>query len=157
MLQLLGEYECRLDAKGRMRLPSGLLSQLGMEGEGEKRPFVLNRGFDNCLMLYPEDVWEEISREVNALNQYDQKNREFVRYFYRGAQRVSLDGADRILVNKRLLDYAGIDKDVILSAVNNRIEVWAQDKYDSLLDEEPSDFSGLAQQVLGDNNPGKVV
>jgi len=151
MAQLLGEYECKIDPKSRMRLPTGLISQLG-----EERPaFVINRGFENCLILYPEKVWEEISKEVNALNQYDKRNREFVRYFYRGAQRLELDGADRVLIAKRLLEYAGIDKDVILVAVNDRIEVWAKDKYDRMLDEEPDDFSDLAQVVLGDKNGDK--
>lgn len=154
MLQLLGEYECKIDTKGRMRLPSNLIHQLNAE-EGAQLVFVVNRGFENCLMLYPEQVWDEITKEVNALNQYDKRNREFVRYFYRGAQRLPMDGADRILLPKRLLEYAGIDKDIILSAVNNRIEVWAQDKYDQMLDEEPKDFSGLAQDVLGDNGTNK--
>lgn len=150
MQQLLGEYECKIDAKGRMRLPTGLINQL----EGEELNFVINRGFENCLMLYPEKVWDAITEEVNGLNQYDKRNRDFVRYFYRGAQKVSLDGADRILVSKRLLEYAGIDKDVILAAVNDRIEVWAKDKYDLMLDEEPMDFSDLAQVVLGNQKDG---
>lgn len=150
MAQLLGEYECKIDPKSRMRLPSGLISQLGEE----KPAFVVNRGFENCLMLYPEKVWEEITQEVNALNQYDRRNREFVRYFYRGAQRLELDGADRVLLPKRLLEYAGIEHDVILVAVNDRIEMWAKDKYDQMLDAEPEDFSDLAQVVLGDKNGG---
>jgi MraZ protein len=148
MPQLLGEYECKVDAKGRMRLPSGLIHQL----EEESPAFVVNRGFENCLMLYPEKVWDEITEEVNGLNQYDKRNREFVRYFYRGAQKLALDSADRILVPKRLLEYAGIEKEVILAAVNDRVEVWAKDKYDEMLDEEPMDFSGLAQVVLGNKN-----
>jgi MraZ protein len=150
MTQLLGEYECKIDPKSRMRLPSGLISQLAEE----KPAFVVNRGFENCLMLYPEKVWEEITQEVNALNQYDRRNREFVRYFYRGAQRLELDGADRVLLPKRLLEYAGIEHDVILVAVNDRIEMWAKDKYDQMLDAEPEDFSDLAQAVLGDKNGG---
>ena len=149
-MQLLGEYECKIDPKSRMRLPSGLISQLGEE----KPAFVINRGFENCLILYPEQVWEEISKEVNALNQYDKRNRDFVRYFYRGAQRLELDAADRLLISKRLLEYAGIDKDVILVAVNDRIEVWATEKYDRMLEAEPDDFSDLAQSVLGDKTGG---
>ncbi|MBK7408247.1 MAG: division/cell wall cluster transcriptional repressor MraZ [Saprospirales bacterium] len=149
-MQLLGEYECKIDPKSRMRLPSGLIGQLGEE----KPAFVINRGFENCLILYPEKVWEEISKEVNGLNQYDKRNRDFVRYFYRGAQRLELDAADRILLSKRLLEYAGIDKDVILVAVNDRIEVWATEKYDLMLDDEPDDFSGLAQEVLGNKTGG---
>lgn len=149
--QLLGEYECKIDAKGRMRMPSGLIGQLG---EGEKHGFVINRGFEKCLMLYPEAVWDQISEEVNALNLYNKKNRDFVRYFYRGAQELLMDSADRILIPKRLLEYAGIDKDLILSAYNGRIEIWAKDEYDSMLDQEPTDFSDLADDVLGklDNN-----
>jgi MraZ protein len=144
--QLLGEYECKIDAKGRMRLPSGLIGQLG---EKEQYEFVINRGFEKCLMLYPVEVWDKISEEVNQLNLYNKKNRDFVRYFYRGANKVMMDSADRLLVTKRLLEYAGIEKDVILSAYNDRIEIWAKDQYDMLLDDEPMDFSDLADDVLG--------
>ncbi|MBL7793029.1 MAG: division/cell wall cluster transcriptional repressor MraZ [Saprospiraceae bacterium] len=144
--QLLGEYECKLDPKGRLRLPSGLIARLG---EAKQQRFVINRGFEKCLMLYPEAIWQSISLEVNQLNIYNKKNRDFVRYFYRGAQELEMDGADRILIPKRLLEYAGIDKDIILSAYNGRIEIWSQEEYDRLLAEEPSDFSDLAEDVLG--------
>ena len=146
MYQLLGEYECRIDAKGRMRLPSGLIGQLG---ELDQYTFVVNRGFEQCLMLYPVDVWDEISKEINALNMYNKKNREFVRYFYRGAHKVVMDSADRILLTKRLLEYADVEREVILSAYNDRIEIWSKDIYDAMLDDEPMDFSDLAQEVLG--------
>lgn len=144
--QLLGEYDCKLDAKGRMRLPSGLIAQLG---EGEKHKFVINRGFEKCLMLYPEAVWNKISAEVDQLNLYNKKNRDFVRYFYRGAQELAMDSADRILLPKRLLEYAEIEKEVVLSAYNGRIEIWTKPEYDNLLDDEPVDFSDLADEVLG--------
>lgn len=146
MQQLLGEYDCKIDAKGRMRLPSGLIGQLG---EGTNLNFVINRGFEKCLMLYPEPVWEKITTEINQLNLYNKKNRDFVRYFYRGAHKVAMDSADRILITKRLLEYAAIEKDLILSAYNDRIEIWAKDQYDSMLDDEPDDFSDLAEDVLG--------
>ncbi len=146
MQQLLGEYECAIDAKGRMRLPSALIAQLG---EGEVCNFVINRGLEQCLTLYPEAVWNKISEEVNSLNLYNKKNRDFVRYFYRGAHRVAIDNADRILIAKRLLEYAEIDKNVILSAYNDRVEIWATEKYDELMQEEPDDFSDLAEEVLG--------
>ena len=144
--QLLGEYDCKLDAKGRMRLPSGLIAQLG---EDDKLKFVINRGFEKCLMLYPEAVWNKISAEVDQLNLYNKKNRDFVRYFYRGAQELQMDSADRILLPKRLMEYAGIDKEVVLSAYNGRIEIWTKEEYDNLLDDEPADFSDLADEVLG--------
>lgn len=138
-----------MDAKGRMRMPSGLISQLGEEGS---HTFVINRGFEKCLMLYPFEVWNRITAEINQLNLYNKKNRDFVRYFYRGAQEVTMDSADRILINKRLAEYAGIEKDVILMAYNDRIEMWAKKEYDRLLDDEPEDFSDLAEDVLGNIN-----
>lgn len=149
MQQLLGEYECKIDPKGRLRMPTDLVSQLG---EGQAHTFVVNRGFEKCLMLYPEPVWERITTEINQLNQYNKKNRDFVRYFYRGAQKLEMDSADRVLITKRLLEYAEIDKDVILSAYNDRIEMWAKEEYDRLLEEEPDDFSDLAEEVLGKIN-----
>ncbi|MCI5080061.1 MAG: division/cell wall cluster transcriptional repressor MraZ [Saprospiraceae bacterium] len=155
-MQLLGEYDCKIDAKGRMRMPSGLISQLGAKEESEESvTLVINRGFEKCLMVYPETVWDKITAEINQLNLYNKKNRDFVRYFYRGAQKVSLDSADRVLVTKRLLEYAGIEKDVILSAYHDRIEMWAKDQYDQMLDDEPDDFSDLAEDVLGKINLGE--
>lgn len=150
MQQLLGEYECKIDPKGRMRLPSDLIGQLGEDA----KTFVVNRGFEKCLMLYPEKVWESITNEINQLNLYNKKNRDFVRYFYRGAQKIATDSADRILITKRLMEYAGVDKEVILSAYNDRIEIWAKDQYDQMLDDEPDDFSDLAEEVLGKINGG---
>ncbi|MFZ1257168.1 MAG: division/cell wall cluster transcriptional repressor MraZ, partial [Saprospiraceae bacterium] len=110
MYNLTGEYEVRLDDKNRLRLPSGLSSQLG---EGALK-LVVNRGFEKCLLLYPESVWVEKTKEVNQLNQYIRKNREFVRYFYRGATQLVSDASGRILIPKLLQEHAGIVHDVVL-------------------------------------------
>jgi MraZ protein len=77
MPQLLGEYECKLDAKGRMRMPAQLIKQLS---EGEEHLFVVNRGFEKHLMLYPKNVWDRISAEINQLSVYNRKNLAFIRY-----------------------------------------------------------------------------
>ena len=147
MPQLLGEFECKIDAKGRMRLPSSLIKQLGAEGTPS---FVINRGVEKCLMMYPKNVWDVLSAKVKKLNQYVKKNREFVRYFYKGATELSPDSSDRVLLSKRLLEYAGIDKEAILFAIDDRIEVWAKEKYDNLMEAEPENFSDLAEEVMGD-------
>lgn len=146
MPQLLGEYECAVDAKGRLRMPTQLIRKLGAT---EDSVFVINRGFEKNLMLYTKDVWDAITKEVDKLNLYNQKNREFVRYFYRGASELEMDGQDRLLLNKRLMEYAGIEKEAVIFTYNNRMEIWAKDEYDKLLNDEPSDFSSLAQDVLG--------
>lgn len=147
MQQLLGEFECKIDAKGRMRLPASLLKQLEAEDSAK---FVINRGVEKCLMMYPKNVWDVLSAKVKKLNQYVKKNREFVRYFYKGATEMAPDNFERILLPKRLLEYAGIDKDVILFAIDDRIEVWAKEKYDNLMEAEPESFSDLAEEVMGD-------
>lgn len=146
MKQLLGEYACKIDAKGRMRLPSALMKYFE---EDDSRAFVVNRGFEKCLVMYPEKVWEAITVEINELSQYDEKSRKFRRYFYRGATTVTPDSADRLNMPKTLLEWAEIGNEVVLSAVNDRVEVWAKGQWDAMLDDEPEDFGKLAQSVLG--------
>lgn len=149
MTNFIGEFECKLDTKGRLMVPSGLRKQLDPAANEQ---FVLNRGFEKCLVLYPKNEWELISAEINKLNQYVRKNREFIRYFYRGATELSLDGTGRILFPKRLLGYAGISKSAMLFAYSNRIEVWNKDTYEGLLTDEPEDFARLAEEVMGNRD-----
>ena len=72
MFQLTGEYECKMDPKGRIKLPAGLIRQLSASGS---LSFVINRGFEKCLMLYPKEVWDQKTQEVNNLNIYIPKPR----------------------------------------------------------------------------------
>ena len=146
MTSFIGEFDCKVDAKGRVMVPSGLRKQLDPE---DQEKFVLNRGFEKCLVLYPKKVWSSISSELSKLNQYKKKNREFTRYFYRGATEITLDGTGRILFPKRLMDYASVKKEVVLFAYFDRIEVWDKSTYDNLLTDEPDDFSRLAEEVMG--------
>ncbi len=152
MINLLGEFDCKLDAKSRLALPSGLKKQLGSEDSAR---FIINRGFEKNLALYPEKEWNRITKEINSLNLYNKKNREFVRYFYRGATEVAADSANRILIPRSLHDYAGIEKQIVLIAYGQRIEIWAKDVYEALLSKEPEDFSILAEEVMGKINKGE--
>ena len=146
MTNFIGEFECKLDAKGRLMLPASLRKQLDPAAE---ESFVMNRGFEKCLVLYPKNDWKYISEEVNKLNQYVKKNREFIRYFYRGATELGLDVTGRLLFPKRLMDYAGVKKEVVLFAHGNRIEIWGKKAYDNLLTDEPDEFATLAEEVMG--------
>ena len=83
------------------------------------------------------------------MNVYDVKNRQFVRYFYRGASKVTTDGSERILFPKRLMAYGNLTKEVVLFAYNDRIEVWDKETYDNLLTDEPDEFAVLAEEVMG--------
>ncbi len=146
MTGLLGEFECRLDNKGRLALPSALKRQLCPESEGR---FVINRGFEPHLTLYPMTEWQRITGELSQLNPYVKKHRDFLRYFYRGATELAVDGHGRLLLPKRLLSYAGIESQVVLLAYGWRIECWQPEKYDQFLQDEPEDFARLAEDVMG--------
>ena len=151
MSQFLGEFEVRIDQKGRMLFPAGLRKQLSPDTQER---FVVNRGFEDCLALYPFTEWQKISSEVNKLNPYVKKNREFTRFFYRGATELVLDSSGRLLIPKRLLEWAGVDRDLILSAFANKIEIWSSDRFDSMQKNESDDFAALAEEVMGKAQEG---
>ena len=102
MSGFLGEHICKLDAKGRMKVPAALKKQFSPENKGR---FVINRGFENCLTLYPFDQWQKVSARVNKLNTFKKKHRDFKRYFNRGATEIILDSSERLLLPKRLVGY----------------------------------------------------
>jgi MraZ protein len=142
----LGEYEATLDAKGRFLLPAGFKKQLSEEAGNQ---FVINRGFEKCLTLYPMKSWEPIFSEIGKLNDFDPKVREFRRYFLNGATVLELDSAGRLLVPSNLKEHAGLEKDIVLVAAMNKIEIWDKDKYQKFFESfSPEAFSQLAQQVM---------
>jgi MraZ protein len=150
MIGFLGEYESTVDAKGRFLLPAGFKKQLP---EGEKASFVLNRGFEKCLTLYPIQSWEPIFNKINALNDFDPKVRSFRRIFLNGANQIELDSAGRILLPKSLIEYAGLDKDIVLIAAVNKIEIWDKATYQAFFDSmSADDFSNLANEVMNKSN-----
>ena len=146
MTQFLGEYDIKIDGKGRFLFPAGLRKQLPPDSQER---FVVNRGFENCLALYPFTEWQAISAEVNKLNTYEKKKRDFARYFYRGSTELVLDGSGRLLLPKRLLEYAGIDKEVVMSAYSNKIEIWSNKNFNELHKGAPDDYAALAEEVMG--------
>jgi MraZ protein len=148
--QFLGEYDCKLDAKGRLKMPSALLKQISGD---ENLKFVINRGFEKHLMLYPIDVWEMKTKEINQLNIYIAQQRQAIRYFYRGATELEIDTSERINLPDSLMEYAGIDKDVVLYAYQNQIEIWSKDKYEEMLANEPDDFTQLAEMNFNIDKP----
>lgn len=146
MTSFLGEYEVAIDAKGRFLVPSGFRKQLP-EGGGER--FVVNRGFENCLTLYPIDSWNALAEKINRLNDFNPKVRDFKRLFLNGATPVDVDSAGRLLLPKPLQEYAGIKKDMIFSAQGNKVELWDKDTYYNYIRQQSASFSDLASEVVG--------
>lgn len=146
MFGLVGEYEVKLDNKGRFMFPAHLRKQLSPAAQEN---FMLNKGFEDCLTLYPMNEWEKLSQKLSKLNLFKPKNRMFYRLFHQGAKNISLDSAGRILVPVGHLERVGLDKEAMIIAYNDRIEIWDKAKYFNLIEGNMTDFADLADEVMG--------
>ena len=146
MIGFLGEYEVTSDTKGRFLLPAGFRKQLPEEWGNQ---FVISRGIEPCLTLYPRKTWEPIFSEISQLNDFDPKVRQFQRMFLNGATTIELDTAGRILLPPNLKAYASLDKDAIMVAAVKKIEIWDKRKYQEFFENfSPEAFSQLAGEVM---------
>ncbi|MEY2596616.1 MAG: division/cell wall cluster transcriptional repressor MraZ [Bacteroidota bacterium] len=146
MIGFIGEYEATIDSKGRFLLPAGIKKQLP---ESEAPVFVINRGFEKCLSMYPMKSWNPLYESISNLNDFDPKVREFRRYFLNGAMQIELDGAGRLLLPKNLMEHAGLTKDIVLVSAVNKMEIWDKNKYQQFFEKfSPETFSNLAAEVM---------
>ena len=147
MVNLIGTYEGKADAKGRLLLSGALKKQLlPMLQEG----FVLKRSvFQPCLELYPMTEWNVLMAQVNKLNRFVKKNNDFIRRFTAGVKIVELDASGRLLIPKDLQTFAGITKNVVLSSAVNIIEIWDKENYEKAIDDATDVFADLAEEVMG--------
>ena len=150
MIGFLGEFEVTVDVKGRFLLPASLKKQLP---EGENTHFVINRGFEKCLSLYPKQSWDPLYAQISMLNDFDQRVRDFRRMFLNGATEVEIDSAGRLLLPGNLKEYAELGKDIVLVSAVDKIEIWSTENYKKFFESHsPNDFSALAQQVMVKGN-----
>ncbi len=154
MYNLIGEYRVKIDAKGRVKLPKDLLRQLSNE---DSFPLVVNRGYEKHLMLYPKDVWEKKTKEINQLKLIRKNQRNAIRYFYRGATELNPDTIQRVLLPKPLLDYAGVGKDIVLFAYSEQIELWDAKAYDEFLEGEPDNFDEILENLYEEEKAEKAI
>lgn len=145
-----GEYSCKLDAKGRLKLPAGLVEQLG----GMPSEMIINRGIEDCLRLFSRDAWEEKTKElINRLNLNNSKHRRLARYMNRGVAKLSVDSNGRILIPKTLVDFADLKKDIIVNTYQQEIEIWSKTRYESDLKWDQDEYDDLSDMLLGNTNP----
>ena len=149
MKTLIGTYECKVDAKGRLMLPTSLKKQLGSLEEG----FVLKRSvFQPCLELFPMSEWNKMMLKINKLNRFIKKNNDFIRRFTAGVKMVDIDATGRLLIPKELVVFATIEKDIVLNSAINIIEIWDKNKYENAIENATDDFADLAEEVMGNLN-----
>ncbi|WP_271406932.1 division/cell wall cluster transcriptional repressor MraZ [Tenacibaculum soleae] len=150
MINLIGTYECKADAKGRVMMSSVFKKQLSSVLQDG---FVVKRSvFHPCLELYPMQEWNLMMAKVNKLNRFVKKNNDFIRRFTAGVKMVDVDASGRVLIPRDLCQFAGIEKHVVFSSVGAIIEIWDKEKYEKVIDDTIVDFADLAEEVMGNTD-----
>ena len=150
MLNLIGTYECKIDAKGRLLLPNAFKKQLAPVLQ---QGFVMKQGlFQKCLEVYPMEEWKGVSQKVNKLNRFIRKNDVFVRKFNAGVKVIEVDGSGRLLIPKDLIAFAQVKKELVVNASINILEIWDKTLYEKAIDDATKDFGDLAEEVMGSQN-----
>ena len=137
----MGEYNHTIDAKGRLIIPSKFREQLGEE-------FVLTKGLDGCLSIYPMNEWEAFEEKLRALPLTNKNARTFSRFFVAGATTCELDKQGRILIPQNLRQYAKLQKDLVIVGASNRAEIWDQEKWEQMCGEVTSEMIAQTMDEL---------
>jgi MraZ protein len=139
------EHECKLDAKGRLVLPSRLKSVLP---EASKKSIIIRKGFEPNLIIYPLHEFQNIYTRINSLNEFSSEQRKLKRNLFSSISQIDLDSNGRFLLPKSMISHTGLEKDVILVGMGNVIELWSPDNYKKYLINDANEFSKLAQKYL---------
>ena len=147
MAAFLGDYTCKVDAKGRIILPSAFKKQMPADADDR---FVVRRDiFVNCLVLYSIEDWNKQLETIRKnINPYNREHNMFLRNFFKGTAELSLDNNNRLLIPKRLMDQIGAARDIVLAGQDGRIEIWPEEIY-STIDMPSDDFALLSEKLFG--------
>lgn len=148
MINLIGEYNCKVDAKGRVMFPSSFKKQLASVLE---KGFVLKKSiYEYCLELYPMQTWDATMAEVATKNRFDKETNDFIRRFSAGVKLIDLDSTGRFLIPKNLCAHANIKKEITMVSSIDRIEIWNTQDYESKLENDVENFPKLVKKVMVD-------
>jgi MraZ protein len=153
MARFIGEFPCKVDAKGRFLMPAGLLKQFPAE---HKERVVLSADiFSKCLIMYPMDTWNNLMNRLEQLNDFSRENIEFIDHFMSGTMEVDLDSSNRVLIPKMLIDHSGIKGDIILTSAINKIKIWTpelkQEKRNAF---DANKYAAFAEKLFGNQGSG---
>lgn len=136
----MGEYNHTIDAKGRLIVPAKFREVLGDE-------FVVTKGLDGCLFVYPDEEWKAFEEKLKSLPLTNKNSRQFTRFFLAGAASCEVDKQGRILLPSVLRDFAQLEKEVVLVGVGSRIEIWSRKKWDECMDTYDDDMDEVAENM----------
>ena len=137
----MGEYHHNIDEKGRLILPSKFRYDLG-------ETFVITRGIDSCLFVYPKETWNNLTNKLNELSFTKKDVRSFQRFFLSAASICEFDKQGRINISSPLIEYASLDKECVVIGVNDRIEIWSKDNFDKFLNDNLENISDIAENLF---------
>ena len=137
---LMGEYMHTIDTKGRVIMPADFRTELG-------ETFFVTKGLDNCLFIYGQAEWEALSAKLRQLPLAKPEARAFVRFFFAGARMMECDKQGRFLVPGNLRSYANLKKDVVLTGVMNRAELWDKESWTKYSDEVNPAVTEIAENL----------
>ena len=138
----MGEYHHSLDEKNRLIIPAKLRFKLGDK-------FIITKGLEKCLFVYSLEEWEKITEKLNKLSFTKKNARIFSRLFISSATECELDRQGRVLILKPHIDYADLQKDVVILGVNERLEIWDKNSYEEFVAENMNDFENIAENLFG--------
>jgi MraZ protein len=142
-----GQFTYSIDSKGRIAIPAKLRKHVAAEANDT---FVMTRGLSNCIDLYPLDEWQKLEEKLLHLNSFQPDEARFIRMFVQYATEDTMDGQSRILIPNALIDYAKIDKDVLILGALKKIEVWNPKVYDDYLRQSPQTYEEIAAKVMAE-------
>ncbi|MBN9311802.1 MAG: division/cell wall cluster transcriptional repressor MraZ [Chryseobacterium sp. 39-10] len=146
MINFYETYECKIDDKGRLKLPSSLMKHLEHLG-GE---VVVKRAvFQDCLEVYPQQTWTKRMETLGKLNMYVKKNLQFIRTYTSGVKTVEIDKAERILISRDLKSYAKLEKEIVIAGMIDYFEIWDKTAYEENIKTDEDDFANLTEEVMG--------
>jgi MraZ protein len=148
MSRFKGEETYSIDSKGRINIPAKMRKTLSPDANDT---FVLTRGFEKCIYAYPMDEWKKKEEGYESLNEYQEKNRFFLRMLLRYSQDVKMDAQQRVALPKELINFAGIDKKVTIAGVMNHLEFWDPDEYEKYMNSHEESYEEVAEKLMTGN------
>ncbi len=145
MSSFKGSFSYSVDNKGRVALPAKLRKNLAGSAKGN---FVITRGFERCLYLYPQDEWNKLETYVRSLSFLDAQHRFYTRTLFEKATDAPFDNQSRITIPHELLKFADIENEVLILGVLDRIEIWSPKIYDDYQKNHPDTYETVAEQVF---------
>lgn len=136
----IGEYQHTLDTKGRIIIPSKFREELGEE-------FVMTKGLDNCLFVYPKNEWAILEEKLKTLPLTNRDARAFIRFFFAGASEGSLDKQGRVLIPANLREHSKLDKDAVVIGVSTRMEIWSKEEWDNYNNDDNLSYDSIAEKM----------